>query len=214
MKRTTLKVCAIGATGLLVVLGLGLFIIEQLDNPGPQVQAPDKGTSFVAMVDLGALVASAKPPALELKPVTSGSGSHMGDFKFDRKPGLHRRTLLHGSTSSQNIEFEITADAQIRAAFLAGLRNAMQDSLSRWQPKVQVSETSRTDGVAAPEGFALEYRAEGIAGDYEGEIKVAIQEVPKENLRRSETGKVIHSLSVATSEDRWGRPPGGTTSTK
>jgi hypothetical protein len=99
----------------------------------------------------------------------------------------------------------MTADAEMRATLLAALRNAMRNSLSRWQPNVEVSEAAWPEGVAARDAFALEYRAEAETGSYEGDIKVAIQRVPNENLGPSETGKVIHSLSVTSSEDRWGR---------
>lgn len=206
MTRKTLKLWAIGAVGLLVLFGLLVFIMEQLDNRRASVvQPPDKGTSFVASLDLGELVASVTPPALELKFVTQGSGGSSGQFKHDRDPSIYRGVLLQSATSRSHIEFEMTADAEMRASLLAALRHEMQNSLTRWQPNVEVSEAAWPDGVAAGDAFALEYRAEAETGSYEGEIKVTIQRVPNENLRPSETGKVIHSLCVASSEDRWGR---------
>ncbi len=206
MTRKTLKLWAIAAAGLLVLFGLLAFIMEQLDNRRPSVvQPPDQATSFVAMLALRDLVALATPPTLELKFVTHGSGGRSGQFKHDRDPSVYRAVLRQGATSRNHIEFEMTADAEMRAALLAALRNALQNSLTRWQPNVEVSEAAWPDNVASRDTFALEYRAETEAGSYRGEIQVAIQRVPNENLRSSETDKVIHSLSVASSEDRWGR---------
>jgi hypothetical protein len=204
VKRMTLKAWAIGATGLLVLFGLLVFIMEQLDNRRPSVvQPPDKVTSFVETLELADLVASATPPDVELKLVTQGSGGGTGQFKHERDPSVYRGALLEGATSRKHIEFEMTCDPELRASLLLRLRDAMQKSLSRWNPNVQVSEAASPDGLAKAEGFVLEYRAEGQAGDYDGEIRVAIKEVPKELMRPSETGKVIHSLSIASSEERW-----------
>ena len=206
MNRITLKVWAIGATGLLVLFGLLAFVMEQLDNRRPSVvQPPDKANSFVETLELRDLVASATPPDIELQLITQGSGGGTGQFKHDRDPSVYRGVLLVGATSRKCIEFEMTCDAELRASLLLRLRDAMQKSLSRWNPNVQVSESASPDGLAKAEGFVLEYRAEGQAGDYEGEIKVAIKEVPKELMRPSETGKVIHSLSIASNESRWGQ---------
>lgn len=204
MTRKTLKLWAIGFVGLLLLAGLFVFIIELLDNRRPLVvQPPDKVNSFVEMLELADLVASATPPDVELKLVTQGSGGGTGQFKHERDPSVYRGVLLVGETSRKRIEFEMTCDAELRASLLLRLRNAMQKSLSRWNPNVQVSESASPDGSAKAEGFVLEYRAEGQAGDYDGEIKVAIKEVPKELMRPSETGKVIHSLSIASTEERW-----------
>jgi hypothetical protein len=205
MTRKTLKFWAIGFVGLLVLAGLFVLIIELLDNRRPLVvQPPDKVTSFVEMLDLGDLVASATPPEVELKLVTQGSGGGTGQFKHDWDPSVYRGVLLEGATCRKRIEFEMTCDAELRASLLLRLRDAMQKSLSRWDPNVQINESASPDGSDKAKSFVLEYRAEGQAGNYDGEIKVAIKEVPKELMRPSETGKVIHSLSIASNEARWG----------
>ena len=178
--------------------------MEQLDNRRPSVvQPPDKVNSFVEMLELADLVASATPPDVELKLVTQGGGGGTGQFKHERDPSVYRGVLLVGTTSRKRIEFEMTCDAELRASLFLRLRDAMQKSLSRWNPNVQVSESAPQDSLAKAEGFVLEYRAEGRAGDYDGKIMVAIKEVPKELMRPSETGKVIHSLSIASTEERW-----------
>jgi hypothetical protein len=204
MKRTTLRACIIGVMGLLVLVGVYAFIVERLDNWRPLVgPVPDKSTSFVETMDLRDLVTSATPPALELKFVTEGSGGSTGGFKPDETAVGHRGVVLQ-SSNNRHIEYEMTADSETRAALLARLRSAIGNSLSRWQPKVNVKDATMNGSPTAPESFTLEYHADGATGHFEGEIKVAIQQVPKENLRRSETGRVIHSLTVETSEERRG----------
>lgn len=206
MKRNTLKLWAIGATGILVLFGLLVFIMEQLDNRRPSVvQPPDMATSYVETLDLGDLVASATPPALELQFVTQGSGAHSGDFKDDLDPSVYPGVLLQVTSSRSHIEFELATDAETRATLLSELRDATRISLSRWQPMVEVHEARWPEGAATPEGFLLEYRAVGEAGDYEGKIKVTIEQMSENTLRPHEAGKEIYSLSVTTSEDRWGR---------
>jgi hypothetical protein len=199
MTRKTLKSWAIGFVGLLLLAVLCVSFIELLDNRRPLVPPPDKETSFVEMLDLGDLVSSATPPNVLLKRVTHGSGGGTG-FKYDRDPSK----LFDGATSRKSIEFEMLCDAELRASLLLRLRNAITESLSEWNSDVQIGRPASPEGSAEVDGFVLEYRAEGQAGDYEGEIKVAVKEVPKELIHPSEAGKVIHSLSIASSESRWG----------
>ncbi len=206
MTRKTLKLWAIGFGGLLFLAGLFVFIFDLLDKRNPEVvHAPDKITSFVEMLDLGDLVASVKPSNVELKFVTQGSGGGTGQFRDDWDPSVHQGILLEGATSRKNIEFEMTCEAERRALLLLRLKDAMTKSLSRWNSDVQIGRSGSHDGAAETEDFVLEYRADSEAGSYEGEIRVAVKEVSKELIRPSETGKVIHSLSIASNEARWAR---------
>lgn len=206
MTRKTLKLWAIGFAGMLVLAGAFLVIFELLDNRRPLViQPPDKATSFLEMLDLGELVASVTPPDVELKFLTQGSGGGTGQFKHDRDPGVYRGLLLEGATCRRRIEFEMTCDAKLRTSLLLRLKEAIQKSLSRWDPNVQISEYASPDGLAEAEVFMIEYRAEGQSAEFDGKIKIAIKEVPKELMRPTETGSVIHALSIASNEARWGR---------
>lgn len=190
--------------GLLALFGLLVFIMEQIDNRNPLViQPPDKNSSFVQMMDLGDLVESVTPDDMELKFVRQGSGSGTGSFKHDRDPSVYRGILLEGASSRNHIQFEITADAEMRGALLSGLRVVIQQSLSRWQPHIEVKETVWPDDVVAPEAFVLCYRSEVEAGSYEGEIRVTIEPMPTEIPHPADTGTIQRSLSIVAREDRW-----------
>jgi hypothetical protein len=199
MSRLTIKSWALGFLGLLLLAGLCVSVIELLDNRGPLVPPPDKVTSFVELLDFGALVASSTPPSVELKRVTEGSGGGTG-FKYDPDPSA----LFDGATSSKSIEFEMTCDAERRASLLVQLGDAITESLREWNSDVQIDNPASSDDSAEAKGFVLLYRAEGQSGDYEGEITVAVREVPQDAMRPSEAGQVIHSLSIISNESRWG----------
>jgi hypothetical protein len=204
MTRKTMKFLAIGVGGLSVIAGLSVLIFEFSNISKPRyVPAPDRTGSYVEALELGDLVESAAPSDLELHFVTHGTGGGAGQFKHDRDPGVHRSVLLGGATSRKNIEYEMSCLPGIRASFLARLRDAMNESLKRWNPNVHVIDSTSPDAALNVEGFLLDYRAEGMAGDYAGRIRVAIREVPNDQLRPSETGKVIHSITIAGTESRW-----------
>ena len=93
MTRKSLQIWAFGTVGFLFLSGLLAFVMQPVDILNPlDIQPPDEGTSFVAMLDLRELVTRATPTGANLKFVTSGSGGGEGWFEHQRDSSYRHAT--------------------------------------------------------------------------------------------------------------------------